>query len=164
MNNELRTQFGLTLVEILIVVAVIVILAAMIAGVAARIDNQTKEKGMKNIFAVLEDALIEYYDYNDTFPVQPEENFTQAAAHSQFLYFKLDSIPASQNIMKKISDKLIKNEYSPIGIPLDETPPEIYDLWGTVLDYRYIAGDNFPELRSAGRDRTFGTADDISNR
>jgi len=33
-----------------------------------------------------------------------------------------------------------------------------------VLDYRYVAGNNFPELVSAGPDKIFGTADDISNR
>jgi hypothetical protein len=42
--------------------------------------------------------------------------------------------------------------------------PEIYDPWGTPLDYRYEAGENFPELISAGPDRKFGNADDITNR
>jgi len=41
---------------------------------------------------------------------------------------------------------------------------EIYDPWGMVLDYRYVPGDNFPELVSAGPDKIFGTADDINNR
>jgi prepilin-type N-terminal cleavage/methylation domain-containing protein len=157
-----KYKMGFTLVEMLIVVAIIVMLAAMINSIASRLDNQAKEKGMKNIFTILEEALIEYCDYSDTFPVQPEEDFTQAAAHSQFLYVELDSVPASQNIMKKISDKLIQDKYEPGAY--DPPRYEIYDLWGTVLDYRYIAGENFPELISAGRDRTFGTADDISDR
>jgi hypothetical protein len=59
----------------------------------------------------------------------------------------------------EITDSLLKNEYGAA-----DTPAEIYDPWGTVLDYRYLAGDNFPELVSAGPDKIFGTADDISNR
>jgi hypothetical protein len=32
------------------------------------------------------------------------------------------------------------------------------------LDYRYVAGQNFPLLVSAGPDKTFGTPDDIDNK
>jgi hypothetical protein len=32
------------------------------------------------------------------------------------------------------------------------------------LEYRYDPRDNFPELISAGPDRIFGNADDVSNR
>ena len=33
-----------------------------------------------------------------------------------------------------------------------------------VIDYIYVTGDNFPDLVSAGPDKIFGTADDISNK
>ncbi len=67
-------------------------------------------------------------------------------------------MPESRKILGRIADSLVKNEYGTA-----ETP-EIYDPWGTVLDYRYVPGDNFPELISAGPDKVFGTADDISSR
>ena len=45
---------------------------------------------------------------------------------------------------------------------------ELRDPWGTLLDYVYEyaggKGDTFPELISAGPDRQFGTADDISSK
>jgi len=159
MNNELRTKFGLTLVEILIVVAVIALLAAMVIGISSRIDNQAKEKGMKNIFTVLDGALQEYYEYKGFFPEQTEEDFANADAHSEYLYDKLNSIPDSRKVLEQISNRLIQNSPdSPSAVP------EIYDLWGTVLDYIYQSGENFPRLTSAGPDKEFGTPDDISNR
>jgi hypothetical protein len=63
--------------------------------------------------------------------------------------------------LEKISDSLLKHDFDSGAVP---AVPEIYDPWGTPLDYRYEAGENFPELISAGPDRKFGNADDITNR
>ena len=150
---------GLTLVEMLIVVVVVAILATMVVGIAGRIDNQSKERGVESIFALLEGALQEYHEYTSGFPEQGEKNFTNAVMHSEYLWRELYSIPDSRKILEKISDSLIKNNFGAA-----DTPPEIYDPWATVLDYRYVPGENFPELVSAGPDRIFGTADDITNR
>jgi|SRR3972149_10033767 len=154
MNNELRTKFGLTLVEILIVVAVIALLAAMVIGISSRIDNQAKEKGMKNIFTILDGALDEYKDFKDDFPVA---NDVDPSVNSEILYGELYSIPTSRVVLEKIDASLIKDKD-------DDGKPEIYDLWGTVLDYRYKSGDSFPQLISAGPDKEPNTPDDISNR
>jgi prepilin-type N-terminal cleavage/methylation domain-containing protein len=166
-----RYKHGLSLVEMLIVVGVIALLATMVIGVASRIDNQSKEKGVESVFALLEGALEEYKEFQGEFPGQPVKDFMGAAAHSEYLYGELYSIPSSRKILEKVSDSLIKNEYSPAGVFLDNTPPEIYDPWQVnskefrrAIDYIYVAGDNFPRLISAGPDRNFGTADDISNR
>jgi len=154
-----RYNAGFTLIEMLIVVAVIALLATMVVGLAARIDNQSKERALKSTFTLLDSALQEYYEYTGKFPEQAEKNFANAAAHSEYLYRELDSIPSSRQVSEKISNSLIKNKFGAA-----DTPPEIYDLWGTVLEYRYKSGDNFPLLISAGPDRNFGTADDISNK
>ena len=155
MNQKLTTKFGLTLIEMLIVLAVIVILVTMVIGIASHIDTQSKEKGLKSTFAILEGALEEYKDFKGQFPLAnltPFEN-------SEILYRELSYIPSSRKILEKVSNSLIQNRYGDVN-----SPPEIYDLWGTVLDYRYDLNDSFPLLISAGRDRTFGTADDINNR
>ena len=154
-----KYNYGLTLVEMLIVVAVIALLATMVVGIATHIDNQSKERGVKSIFALLESALQEYNEYKSSFPEQPEKNFTNAQEHSEFLYKELYSIPESRKILEQVSHSLIVNRYGTV-----ETPPEIHDLWGMALDYRYLTGDNFPELISAGPDRVFGTTDDISSK
>jgi len=152
-------KHGVTLVEILVVVAIIAMLASMVIGIAARIDNQSKERGLECTFALLEFALQEYREYTGKFPEQPEKNFTNVPVHSEYLYKELHLIPESREILGKITNSLLKNEYGTA-----ETPAEIYDPWGMALDYRYVAGDNFPELVSAGPDKLFGTTDDIPNR
>lgn len=160
--NTRKYKHGLTLVEMLVVVTVIAILATMVIGIASLIDTQSKEKGVKSIFVLMEGALQEYHEFTGSFPQQPEKNFLNAPAHSETLYRELSSIPSSRDILEKISDSLIEieNKYGAA-----QTPPELYDPWGTALDYKYdILSDNFPELTSAGRDKKFGTADDINNR
>jgi prepilin-type N-terminal cleavage/methylation domain-containing protein len=154
-----KYKYGMSLIEILIVVSVIALLATMVISVASRIDNQTKEKGAASIFALLDSALQEYHEFTGHFPEQPEKNYANAAVHSEFLYKELQSIPSSQKILEKIDSSFVENKYG-----TTQTPPEIYDPWGTALDYQYVAGDNFPRLTSAGSDKKFGTADDVSNR
>ncbi|MFZ0033670.1 MAG: type II secretion system protein [Sedimentisphaerales bacterium] len=58
-----KQKTGVTLVEILIVVAVIAILVSMVIGIAARIDNQGKEQLTKNTLAILDTALGQFQDY-----------------------------------------------------------------------------------------------------
>ena len=154
-----KYKHGVTLVEILVVVSIIALLASMVIGIASRIDNQSKERCLESTFALLESALQEYHEYTGKFPEQPEKDFINALVHSEYLYNELSLIPESRKILEKIADSLLKNEYGAA-----ETPPEIYDPWGMALDYRYVPGDNFPELVSAGPDKIFGTADDINNR
>jgi len=136
-------------------------LATMLVGIATVIDTQSKERATKATFTLLEGALDEYKDFMDDFPMQIVEDSNYAAAHSELLYEALDSVPASRNIMKKINDKLIQNKFD-----MTADPPiyEIYDLWATALDYIYDPNNTYPLLRSAGKDRTFSTPDDISNK
>jgi type II secretory pathway pseudopilin PulG len=149
----------MSLVEILIVLVVVALLATMVISVASRIDTQAKEKGAESMFVLLDSALQEYRQFMDRFPEQAEANYANAVIHSEYLYSELQSIPGVQKILAKIDDSSIENKYGTA-----QTPPEIYDPWGTPLDYRYVVGNNFPRLVSAGPDKTFGTTDDMSNR
>lgn len=164
MNPELQNKTGLTLIEIIIAVAVIAMLATMLIGIATVIDTQSKEKATEATFALLEAAMDEYEDLTGQFPIQGERYDVNAPAHSELLYTELDSIPASANILHKISDKLIQDKFQ--TVPPPATPRyEIYDLWGTAIDYIYDPNNTYPLLRSAGPDRRFDTlADNITNR
>jgi prepilin-type N-terminal cleavage/methylation domain-containing protein len=150
---------GLTLIEMVVVVGIIALLVTMIISLVSRFDNQAKERGLEGTFTLLEDALQEYHEFTDGFPEQPDKDFANAAAHSEYLYQQLSSIPDSKSILEKISDSLIKNKYE-----TTQALQEIYDPWGTVLEYRYTPGDTFPVLISAGPDKIFGTTDDIRSR
>jgi len=146
-----KYEAGFTLVEMLIVVAIIALLATMVVGLATRIDNQAKERGLKSTFTLLDGALQEYYDYWNAFPDPNKPPYL--THHSAALYDQLYSTPTSRKILEEISSKLIR-----------DNPPQIYDPWGTPLDYRYTLGDNFPMLVSAGPDKKPGSGDDISSR
>lgn len=156
-----KYKFGLTLVEMLIVIAVVAVLASMVIGVAARIDNQSKERGLQTTFALLEGALEVYKEFHGVFPAQPLKDFVNVSEHSEYLYGELYSIPSSRKILEKVSDSLIKQNVDTGIVP---PVPEIYDPWGTPLDYRYVPGDTFPELVSAGPDKIFNSTDDISSK
>ncbi len=149
-----KSKHAMTLVEILIVVAVVAVLAGVVMAIAARIDTQAKEKALQNTFALLEGALQEYYDFWKVFPDPNKPGYlTRSAA----LYGQLQSTPSSRKILENIDDSFVKNNPDAAGVDM----PQLYDPWGTVLDYRYLPGDAFPELISAGRDRIFATPDDI---
>jgi prepilin-type N-terminal cleavage/methylation domain-containing protein len=66
---------GFTLVEILVVVAVIVILATMIVGITSRINNQAKEQLTENTFAIIDAALQEFCDYGWNYNVYTDFKF-----------------------------------------------------------------------------------------
>jgi prepilin-type N-terminal cleavage/methylation domain-containing protein len=146
---------GLTLIEMVIVVGIIALLVTMIISLVSRFDNQAKERGLESTFALLEDALQEYYGYWDSFPAPDKTPYLSTSAA---LYGQLYSTPDSRKILEQISESLIKKH------PDDTAMMQIYDPWGTVLEYKYSPGDNFPELISAGPDKIFGTVDDISSK
>jgi prepilin-type N-terminal cleavage/methylation domain-containing protein len=153
-----KYKYGLSLVEMLIVVGVIAVLASLVIGIAARIDNQSKERCLKTTLALLEEALREYYDYYKVFPDPNQQHSPSYPTHSAALYGQLYETPSSRKILDKISDSLIKNSPGTLEIL------QIHDPWGTVLNYKYVPGNTFPELISAGPDKEFNSADDISNK
>lgn len=161
-SHELRTKAGVTLVEILIVLGIIMLLASIVIGMATHITNQSRAQSLENTFALLESALEEYHEYTGAFP-DPNPDGTNPDLDpnmsSQILYRELHSIPSSRKILEQMSDSSIEDTANNGDL-------EIYDPWGTVLDYIFDPGsDSFPELISAGPDRTFANvADNISSR
>jgi hypothetical protein len=125
-----------------------------------RVDNQSKERALDSAFSLLSTSLREYYEFRDVFPQQPERNSTNALAHIEVMMQELRSVPDARKVLDQLNPALVKSQAGLADVP------ELRDPWGTVLDYVYdrAAGDNFPELISAGPDRQFGTGDDISSK
>ena len=63
-----KHKYGVTLVEMLIVLAIIALLTSMVIGIAGRISNQSKEQLTRNTFALLNAALEQFRDYEYNYP------------------------------------------------------------------------------------------------
>ena len=63
MNKEQRTKTGFTLVEMLVVVAIVAILASMVIGIASRLENREKEKHCRSTLALLTTAIAQFHEY-----------------------------------------------------------------------------------------------------
>ena len=228
---------GFTLIEMLMVVAIIAILISMVVGITKRIDDQSKERLCRNTIALLGNALEQFrdfgYEYKDsyynglvfpldctsfpitsTFPYPNLQDTLQGALYSaplptitisggthdtafsgsEALYFILSQVPDCRSTLDKIDKSLLTNkgtDGNPITITIGTSPampftriidpwgtplrydyyPEYADYilayptgnWSTYLGYRDSAKRTFPVITSAGPDKIFDTADDISN-
>jgi prepilin-type N-terminal cleavage/methylation domain-containing protein len=151
-----------TLIEMMVVLGIIAVLAAIVITLTLRVDNQSKERALDNAFALLNASLREYYEVRDKFPEQIVRNSDLALDHNELMVKELRAVPDSLAVLEKLNPAMVKNVAGNADIS------EIRDPWGTVLDYVYEyadgKGDSFPELISAGPDKKFGTQDDISSK
>ena len=150
-----KNKHGLSLIEIMVAVAIIAILATISIRIVSHIDKQNNEKKVESTFVLLDGALGEYYDYWKGFP---DPNKSPYPTHSAALYGQLKSTPGADKYLGGINEKLIQKN------PTVADMLQIYDPWGTLLDYRYIPSYTFPKIISAGPDKVFGTVDDIQNK
>jgi type II secretory pathway pseudopilin PulG len=170
-NNGLTGEItsyltGLTLIELLIAVALVVILVSMTLMVTNKSYSDADVKAAEGTIALLDSALQEYYDYYNYFPVYAAITdpalTSDEERHCAYLYRELNSVPDSRKIIERISDSRIK----PRGNFF------IYiDSWGMALNYIYVNDPannnvmNFPLITSAGPDKNFETeADNITNK
>lgn len=159
----MRSRIAVTLVEMLTVLAILVVLASLAGTLFSRLQQHSKQQATRNLLLVLDGALSEYRDSEGMFPVPPA-TATGPAARVQFLLQILESVAASRQVLDHIDKGLIKDRWP---LPQDGGPDgqvEIYDPWDMALDYTFGPSDSIPALRSAGPDRVYGTADDITNR
>jgi prepilin-type N-terminal cleavage/methylation domain-containing protein len=223
---------GFTLIEMLMVVAIIAILVSMVVGITKRIDDQSKERLCRSTIVLLGNALEQFrdfgYEYKNTdydglvFPLDCNDydltgTFTYylpitlqnalglsglptisggihdtAFSGSEALYFFLSQVPDCRTTLDKIDKSLLTNngtDGNPMTITINfgtasEMLPltRIIDPWGKTLrydyypdyadslgipgtykDYRDSAKRTFPVITSAGPDKQFDTADDISS-
>jgi prepilin-type N-terminal cleavage/methylation domain-containing protein len=221
-----QNKTGVTLVEILVVVAIIAILVTMVIGIAARIDTQGKERLTKNTIALLTAALGQFGDYGyrhkdySVYPTDDERDFYRSLdfpidcnglsdtdlksalkdalgagsvlitggthepnySGSEALYFFLSRVPDCRETLDKIDKSLITNKGSngadmTITIDTKSYPlMRIIDPWDKTLRYDYYderesdfkkrkdGKNTFPLITSAGPDKEFGSADDITSR
>jgi prepilin-type N-terminal cleavage/methylation domain-containing protein len=153
-----RNNSGVTLVEMLVVLGIILVLSGLVVTLTLRVDTQSKENALRNAFTLVGSALREYYEAKGQFPPQAERNPANALTHIESMYQELRLVPAARQVLDKLSPGVVKSEGGVADLR------SMSDPWGTVMDYVYLPDDTFPELISAGPDRLFGTGDDMSNK
>jgi type II secretory pathway pseudopilin PulG len=160
-------KIGLTLVELLIVMTIIVILASMILIATHGSWINADARQTEGTISLIKAALDDYREFEGFFPnryLAADFNTVNTAypvqmAHSASLYVVLNSVPDSRKILERLSDK----QLSEVTIG-NQTYFVFIDAWKTPLNYLYVNGMNFPQIISAGPDKIFNTADDISNK
>ena len=168
--KDKKIHNGMTLLELLIVIAILVIMVSMvfIATRGGWVDANTRIT--RSTMLVIDGALEDYKENNTNGLIFPDPNyppllsvgFTQSwVLHSAALYAQLNTLPESRKALERL-DKSQVDLDKEFGIGKYSV---FYDAWGTVLDYRYQAGMNFPLIVSAGPDKNFNTLEDnITNR
>jgi prepilin-type N-terminal cleavage/methylation domain-containing protein len=206
-----RNKTGVTLVEILVTVAIIVILLATVISVTTRIDTKGKEQLTESTIALLTAALEEFRDYGYAYSAPYTDlkfpldcnNFSTGdflteltwtiggpGVHKdeysgcEAMYFFLNRVPDSRQTLDKIDKSLVtaKDENKQdITVTVDSKVYLLYrviDPWKTTLRYSYYDNTHegttgepsmsspltFPVITSAGPDKKFGTADDITGK
>ena len=166
-----RHKLGLTLIEILVAVAIIVIMAGVLWKMGHGLESQGLVKRQNEAFAILDSALQAYYEETGAFPEVVRENVPDALAWAQasteFVWQRLLAVPESRFVAERLSQELLKNNYvSPEAS--DRDWPEIYDVWGRPVEYVWHTNMAFPLLRSRGPNGLYEDpnelADDITNR
>ncbi len=152
-----KNKPGLTLVEMLAVIAVIVVLAGLVISVARRIDDQSKERATENVLSIVDAALQQYYDSEGAFPADLSQD-PNSPPYCGDMYGQLQAVRDCREIIEKIDSRFY------VAGP---NTPQIRDAWGTVLDYRYRQNrDTFPQVWSAGPNKSFAPGkrdDDLTN-
>jgi len=159
-----QTKSGVTLVEMLVVLTIIIVLATMVYKATSGLGNRSQERRQRKAFVMLDSALDEYYEAKDRFPVSnPLSAYSNDSDwrrdNVEILYEELHTIPSARARLLKLSPKQLDRWQG-----AQNAVHQIYDVWGTLLSYEWIKGNAYPILISAGPDKTFATVDDISNR
>ncbi|MBM4104445.1 MAG: type II secretion system protein [Planctomycetes bacterium] len=92
---------------------------------------------------------------------------------SQSLFYFLDRVPQSKTVLSGLSNRMLTNkdkngvglqvQISSGGTTVTYDWVRFVDAWGTAIAYKYMTGDAFPVLVSAGPDETFDTKDDLKS-
>ena len=134
-----RCRSGFTLIEILVVIAILAIISAGAVSVANNVVKKAKINKTKAAIANLVSALEEYYRETKSYPNN--------------LFADLTSHPKTSPIIDKLADDFKKSD--------DVNNPPFIDSWSKTMKYQNRGNGNFPKITSAGPDKVFDTADDI---
>jgi prepilin-type N-terminal cleavage/methylation domain-containing protein len=183
-SRDLGPSRGFTLVELLVVTAIIAILMSGAVMVGSYVTTNAKIQKTKSVMSALNAAIDAYQLYYENIQVVdlPEGDYPPNLVVPQLsdppsinppspgLFADFDGIVALYNALnmvpdcRKILERIPKN-----NVISDGVNTVLVDAWMNEninqqnwLRYEYVPGSgNYPVIRSAGPDMQYGTADDI---
>lgn len=112
-SHGLRTKTGVTLLEMVVVVAIIVIMATLVIGIATNIDNQSRKQLTQSTVAIINSALQQFQDYGYRYKADPAVVPDQDEREFYLgLEFPLDCNDMPVADIKDIMDKVSSTETS----------------------------------------------------
>lgn len=175
-RNSIR---GFTLVEVLVVAAIIGILMSAAVMVGSYVTTNAKIQKTKSVMSVLNAAIEEYRLYHaQTNPELPMGDGTPPSSPPYLsdpppigapvdfdgivaLYYTLETVPSCREILNSIPENNIFLYNGVDKVLVDAWLNENINQLNW-LRYEYIQGTgNYPVIRSAGPDLLYGTGDDI---
>jgi len=110
-----KHKYGVTLVEMLIVLAIIALLTSMVIGIAGRISNQSKEQLTRNTFALLNAALEQFRDYEYNYP-PPYSDFDFPLDCNDYLFSNPPNFDLRTTLMNALgaANVLISGTHDPV--------------------------------------------------
>lgn len=145
--KNVRRQYGFSLSELLIAVAVLLLLMGALMGFGRRLKRQGEIDLCRGAIDILVAAVEQYYDdFHERFP---DPVARPAMSPIENLYVQLYSLPKSRAICEQLQKSLT-------GDTDGDGAAEFLDPWGVPLRYEYSIGRTFPVITSAGPDQYFG--------
>ncbi|MFH1372165.1 MAG: type II secretion system protein [Planctomycetota bacterium] len=131
---------GFTLIEMLLVVAIIAVLVAMVVGLTKRIDDQGKERLCRDTLVLIDNALEQFRDFGYEYKHQ---DFAGLAFPLDCNDYGLTSVPPYPNLQGTLT-----NAINPSGINIDPVSIGVYGPEFSGSGAMYFILSQIPDCRT----------------
>lgn len=155
--NDNPGRRGFTIIELLIVIAIIGVLTALVVGVSTHVRLKTTEDNARAQLKTIQQAISAFRDAREEYPKMERRTDTSLNAakfRSWSLYEQLRAEPRSREVLQSLPRETIVEYDGSFTDPpdMDELPMMFVDAFENVIDYSDREGiGGKPVVWSAGR-------------